>query len=128
LLIVAALDQSRLADLHARARDSGLDALVEVHDESEMERAVAAGATIIGINNRDLKTFQVDLGVTERLAAFAPPAVVLVGESGIFTAEDATRLAMVGVDAILVGESLIVSHDRAASIGALRGITATRRG
>lgn len=127
LLIVAALDQLQLSNLHSRARESRLDVLVEVHDETEMERAVAAGATIIGINNRDLKTFHVDLAVTERLASLTPSSAVLVGESGIFTADDATRLASVGVDAVLVGESLIVSQDRAASIGALRGIPVAQR-
>lgn len=128
LLIVAALDQSLLTDLHVTARQMGLDVLVEVHDEAEMERAVDAGASIIGINNRDLRTFNVDLAITERLAPLAPPEAVVVGESGIFTADDATRLALVGVDAVLVGESLIVSHDRAASIGALRGVAVAERG
>jgi indole-3-glycerol phosphate synthase len=128
LLIVAALDQSALIDLQTTARQMGLDVLVEVHDEAEMERAVDAEASIVGINNRDLRTFNVDLAITERLAPLAPPEAVLVGESGIFTADDATRLAVVGVEAVLVGESLIVSHDRAAAIGSLRGVAVAQRG
>ena len=82
-----------------------------------MERALQAGATLIGINNRDLRTFTVDLGVSERLAHMAPDEVVLVGESGIFTSDDARRMRAAGMDAVLVGESLIVAPDRAAAIG-----------
>lgn len=128
LLIVAALEQSLLVDLLQAAQELGLSVLVEVHDEAETQRALAAGASIVGINNRDLRTFNVDLAVTERLAPRVPPSAILVGESGIFTAEDATRLANVGVDAVLVGESLIVSPDRAVAIGALRGVAVTARG
>lgn len=127
LLIVAALDQRALGDLLAASRRLGLDALVEVHDEAEMERAAAAGAEIIGINNRDLRTFQVDLAVTERLAPHAPAGALLVGESGIFTAEDAARLTAAGVDAILVGESLIVAPDRSAAVRSLAGIAVAGR-
>jgi indole-3-glycerol phosphate synthase len=105
----------------------GLEALVEVHDEGEMERAIAAGAGVIGINNRDLRTFHVDLAVTERLAPLAPPDAVLVGESGIFAAADAARLAAAGVDAILVGESLIVATDRAGAVAALTGAPVRNR-
>ena len=121
LLIVAALDDPTLASLLARAQESGLDALVEVHDEPELDRALAAGATLIGINNRDLRTFAVDLATTERLAPLAPPGAVLVGESGIFTARDVARLGRAGVNAVLVGEGLILASDRAAAIRALRG-------
>ncbi len=129
LLIVAALDQRMLEQLLAVADRLGLDALVEVHDEEELRRAAAAGAAVIGINNRDLRTFDVDLAVTERLAPLAPPDAVLIGESGIFTAEDAARLAGAGVDAILVGESLIVAADRSAAVRALTGApVASRRG
>jgi indole-3-glycerol phosphate synthase len=129
LLIVAALDQPTLVDLLGRAKSLGLDALVEVHDEAEMGRAAEAGAAVIGINNRDLRTFTVDLAVTERLASLAPADTILVGESGIFAPEDAARLAAVGVDAILVGESLIVAADRSAAVGALAGArVASRRG
>jgi indole-3-glycerol phosphate synthase len=127
LLIVAALDQPTLASLLASAKHSGLDALVEVHDEGEMERALAAGAGVIGINNRDLRTFDVDLAVTELLAPLAPPDAVLVGESGIHTATDAARLAAAGVDAILVGESLIVATDRAGAVAALTGAPVRNR-
>jgi indole-3-glycerol phosphate synthase len=129
LLIVAALDQRTLTDLLTAARERGLGVLVEVHDEAELARAADAGAEVIGINNRDLHTFHVDLAVTERLAPLAPPETVLVGESGIFTVADAARLAAVGVDAILVGESLIVSPDRSAAVAALAGApVASRRG
>jgi indole-3-glycerol phosphate synthase len=121
LLIVAALDQRTLERLLATARELGLDALVEVHDEEEMRRAAAAGAGVIGVNNRDLRTFNVDLAVTERLAPLAPPEAVLVGESGISTTEDAARLATAGVDAILVGESLIVAGNRSDAVRALTG-------
>ena len=121
LLIVAALDDPALRSLLACARDYSLDALVEVHDERELDRAVVAGASLIGINNRDLRTFEVDLAVTERLAPQAPSDVVLVGESGIFTAAHATRLARAGVRAVLVGEGLILAPDRAAAVRALCG-------
>jgi indole-3-glycerol phosphate synthase len=81
-----------------------------------MERALAAGATLVGINNRDLRTFHVDLAVSERLAALVPEDVVLVGESGIFAADDARRMRSAGMDAVLVGESLIVAPNRADAI------------
>lgn len=119
LLIVAALTQVDLVRLLATTRNLGLEALVEVHDAQEMTRAIEAGADVIGINNRDLRTFHVDLAVTERLAPLAPPGTVLVGESGIFTAGEARRLAAAGVHAVLVGESLILSSDRAAAVRAL---------
>ncbi len=120
LLIVAALTDEALRDLMQGAAALGLEALVEVHDEREMERALRAGATLIGINNRDLRTFTVDLGVAERLAPMAPDDVLLVGESGIFTSDDARRMRSAGMDAVLVGESLIVAPDRAAAIDQLR--------
>jgi indole-3-glycerol phosphate synthase len=128
LLIVAALDQTSLTELLQTTKRLGLEALVEVHDERELERAADAGADAIGINNRDLRTFRVDLAVTERLAPLAPAGAVLVGESGIFTAEDAARLAAAGVDAILVGEALIVSPDRTAAVRALTGAGVATRG
>ncbi len=121
LLIVAALSDGALTRLLAEARGAGLDPLVEVHDESELSRAAAAGADLIGINNRDLRTFEVDLAVTERLAPLAPVEAVLVGESGIFSAADVSRLGRVGVAAVLVGEGVIVAPDRAAAVRRLLG-------
>jgi indole-3-glycerol phosphate synthase len=119
LLIVAALDDASLAELLAAAAASGMDALVEVHDEREMERATAAGATLVGINNRDLKSFSVDLGVSERLAPLAPEGCVVVAESGIFGPEEVKRLHDAGARAVLVGESLVTSPDRVAAMKAL---------
>lgn len=116
LLIVGALTDDRLISLMRAAAATGIETLVEVHDALEMERALVAGSTLIGINNRDLRTFKVDLAVTERLAKMVPDDVVLVGESGIFTREDAKRMREAGVDAVLVGESLIVAPDRTAAI------------
>ncbi len=120
LLIVAALSDEMLVALMQGAGSFELETLVEVHNESEMERALKAGATLIGINNRDLKTFSVDLGVAERLAKMAPEEITLVGESGIFTTDDASRMRAAGMDAVLVGESLIVAPDRAAAIEAIK--------
>ena len=120
LLIVGALTDRRLSELMKAARKLGVETLVEVHDETEMERALAAGATLIGINNRDLRTFKVDLAVTERLAPMVPEDIVLVGESGIFTKDDARRMRAAGMDAVLVGESLIVAPDRAQAIGQIK--------
>lgn len=121
LLIVAALDDSALAELHAAARDYGLQALVEVHDERELARALEAGATLVGINSRDLRTFEVDLATIERVAAQVPPEVTLVGESGIRTRDDVARLERAGVHAILVGETLMRAADPAATIRELVG-------
>jgi len=122
LLIVSALDPERLGDLHARAHALGLDALVEVHDEAEFEAALGVGATLVGVNNRDLRTFEVDLGVTERLARHLPAgdAVLLVAESGILGAEDIARLERAGARAHLVGESLMRQPDVAKALGELR--------
>jgi indole-3-glycerol phosphate synthase len=119
LIIMAMVDDARAAELHAEAVRFGMDALVEVHDEAEMERAAKLGATLVGVNNRDLKTFTVDLAVTERLAALAPPDSLLVGESGIFTPADTARLAAVGCKAMLVGESLMRQADVIAATRAL---------
>lgn len=121
LLIVAVLDDGLLGELLAVAREHRLDALVEVHDEAELDRTVAAGADLVGINNRDLRTFAVDLAVTERLAPLVPAGTTVVAESGVFDAADVGRLAEVGVHAVLVGESLIVAPDRAAAVRALLG-------
>jgi indole-3-glycerol phosphate synthase len=113
LLIVAILDDERLKQFHSLAVEAGLAALVEVHDEAELERAMAVGAQLIGVNNRDLKTFKVDLATTEKLAGklFSSPArrgsPLLVAESGIHTRADVERLVKCGANAILVGESLM---------------------
>ena len=116
LLIVAALERAQLKDLIALTRSRGIAALVEVHDQAETEAAVDAGAQVIGINHRDLKTFSVDLGLTERLRKLVPKEVVLVAESGIHTAADARRMREAGADAILVGEALMRAGDPAAQI------------
>ncbi len=111
LLIAAILSDDQLCELMALARELQMDSLVEVHNEAEVERALDAGADIIGINNRDLSTFQVDLATTERLRPLIPKDKVVVSESGISTRADAERLADCGVHAILVGEALITAPD-----------------
>ena len=116
LLIVAALQPDQLRDLIALARSRGIAALVEVHDEPETAAALDAGATVIGINHRDLRTFEVDLGLTTRLRKLVAPEVVVVAESGIHSAEDARRMREAGADAVLVGEILMRSADPAAQI------------
>src|SRR5262245_18084879 len=122
LLIVAILDDARLHDLLLAAHEYSVAALIEVHTEHEMERALKLEPRLIGINNRDLHTFTVDLDVSRRLAAMAPPDVTLVAESGISTADDVKMLAAAGVDAILVGESIVKSPDIGAQIRALTGV------
>ena len=107
LLIVAALTQDQLVRLLKGAQEFRLDALVEVHSLDELQRALEAGAEIVGINNRDLTTFDVDLAVTEKLCREVPDEIVLVSESGIKTLQDVARLRAYGVDAILVGEALM---------------------
>ncbi len=119
LVILAMVDDALAADLLSEAARSGMDALVEVHDEAELARAAALGATLVGINNRDLRTFAVDLAVTERLAAQAPAGALLVAESGVFSPADARRCAGAGASAILVGESLMRQADVAAATRAL---------
>jgi len=116
LLIVAALEPRQLKDLVALTKSRGMAALVEVHDEAETAAALEAGARAIGVNHRDLKTFAVDLGLTERLRKLVPREVVLVAESGIHSAADARRMREAGADAILVGEALMRSADPAAVI------------
>ena len=116
LLIVAALNRPALEELLRVTRSRGLAALVEVHDEKEAEAAVAFGAKVIGVNHRDLRTFKVDLGLTERLRKTVPSEIVLVAESGIHSPEDARRMREAGADAILVGEMLMRSADPAALI------------
>ncbi|MEX0757344.1 MAG: indole-3-glycerol phosphate synthase TrpC [Acidimicrobiia bacterium] len=116
LLIVALLSDDQLAHFLGVAREAGLEALVEVHTDGEAERAVAAGPTIVGVNNRDLTTFDVDLATAEQIAARLVDVPVTVAESGIFTAADAGRMRRAGYDAVLVGESLVKSGDPAAGI------------
>jgi indole-3-glycerol phosphate synthase len=115
LIIVAALDDAQMAEIEAAARELGMDVLVEVHNEAEMERAAALQSRLIGINNRDLKRFVTDLATTERLAPLAPEGTLLVGESGINTHADVLRLAACGTRTFLVGESLMREPDVAAA-------------
>jgi indole-3-glycerol phosphate synthase len=121
LLIAAALAPSELAELHDLALQLGLDALVEIHDEVELEHALAAGATLIGVNQRDLMTFQVDHERAVRMAGVIPDGAVKVAESGVRGADDARSLWAAGYDAVLVGETLVTAADPAAAITALRG-------
>lgn len=107
LIILSMVDDALAADLLAEARRFGMDALIETHDEAEMARAVALGGDLIGINNRSLRTFEVDLSATARYAAMAPAGALLVAESGIFTASDVAEVSAAGARAILVGESLM---------------------
>ena len=127
LLIAAALDDAMLAELHALSVAIGLDALVEVHDEDELARALGIGARLVGVNQRDLTTFEVDHERARRLAGSIPAGVVAVAESGVRDAEDARRLADAGYDAVLVGETLVRSPDRAAAVAGLCGLPVTAR-
>jgi indole-3-glycerol phosphate synthase len=122
LLIVAALDDAELRDFHTLATDLDLDVLVEVHDEDELERALAIGSTLIGVNQRDLRTFEVDTARATRVARKIPGSVIRVAESGIQGPNDARPLADAGYDAVLVGESLVRSGDPAAAVAALRAV------
>ena len=122
LLIVAALEQAELAQLHETALSLGLAALVEVHDERELERAADLGARLIGINNRDLTTLRVDIRRTFELLPAVPPGAAVVAESGLRSAEDLAELEEAGVDAVLIGEALMRSADIE---GACRGLTGT---
>ena len=121
LVILAMVDDGLATELLAEAARLGMDALVETHDAAEMERANRLGATLIGINNRDLRTFTVDLANTERLADAAPPDALLVTESGIFTPGDVARLEWSGARAMLVGESLMRQDDVIAATRTLLG-------
>jgi indole-3-glycerol phosphate synthase len=118
LLIVAALDDETLRRLYDEAKGLSLDVLVEVHDLREMERALELGADLIGVNNRNLKTFTVDLATTERLAEEVPDDVLLVSESGIKSLEDARRVLEAGANAVLIGEALMRAHDPSREIEA----------
>ena len=119
LIIVAALDDTEMAEIEAAAIERRMDVLVEVHDEAEIDRAAKLKSRLIGVNNRDLKTFTTDLATTERLAALAPENTLLVGESGIASHDDCQRLARSGVRSFLVGESLMRQADVTAATRAL---------
>lgn len=120
LLIADALEASLLGELVGLGRELGMAALVESHDAEALERAAASGAELIGINNRDLRTFTVDLATTERLAPLVPAGRVIVGESGVGGGSDVSRLLAAGAHAVLVGESLMRAEDAAALVTALK--------
>lgn len=127
LLIAAALSDEELGAFHTLARELGMDALVEVHDHDELERALAVGADLVGVNQRDLKTFEVDPKRCALLAGSIPPEVVAVAESGIAGPEDAAALAEAGYQAVLVGESLLRAADRREAVGAMSGLAVGHR-
>jgi len=122
LLIVAALDDETLRRLYDEAKEFQLDVLVEVHNLPEMDRALDLGADLIGINNRNLKTFEIDLATTEQLAEEVPDEVLLVSESGIKTPGEARRALVAGANAVLIGESLMRAHDPSREIEAYLAI------
>lgn len=119
LIILAMVDDPMAADLLSEARRFGMDALIETHDETEMARARSLGGDLVGINNRSLRTFEVDLAVTERLSPLAPPGALLVAESGVFTPGDVSRVSDARAGAVLVGESLMRQADVEAATRAL---------
>jgi len=121
LLIARILDEATLAALLHHARSLALDALVEVHDESDAKKAVRAGAGLVGINHRDLASFRIDLGVSERIVPLLSPGTIVVAESGISRPEDVARLARLGVRAVLVGEHFMRQDDLAAAVRSLVG-------
>jgi indole-3-glycerol phosphate synthase len=118
---VRILDDARLRDLQALALELGMDVLVEVHDQPELERALHAGSSLVGVNNRDLQSFHTDLELSVRLARRVPESVTLIAESGIRTPDDVKRLGAAGVHAVLVGESLMRQDDLRSAAAALCG-------
>jgi len=124
VLLIVAVVPDRLAELGAEARALGLDVLVEVHDARELELALRAGADLIGINNRNLRDFSIDLATTERLRPAIPPGIAVVGESGVETPADMRRMAAAQVDAVLIGSALMRSADPGAQLAALRAAAA----
>ena len=122
LLLCAILDDAQLREYLALCEDLGLSALVEAHDEAEVDRALSAGARILGVNNRDLKNFTVDTENSRRLRARIPEDVLFVSESGVRTAEDVARLAAIGADAVLIGETLMRAPDKTAKLRELKGL------
>ena len=130
LIIMASVGDGQAAELEAAARGWGMDVLVEVHDEAELERATRLSSPLIGVNNRDLRTFETDIEVTKRLAKLAPPETELVAESGLATPDDLADLARYGARRFLIGESLMRQTDVEAATRALlaRPLTAVRGG
>lgn len=122
LLIVSALTDGQLARFTSLTRSAGMSALVETHDESEIKRALKAGAKIIGVNNRNLKTFDVDFDNTLRLRELVPADILFVAESGVKTAADVKKLSAHGVDAVLIGETLMKSEDKIAALKELKSL------
>jgi indole-3-glycerol phosphate synthase len=122
LLICVLLEQQTLKDFISAARELSLDCLVEIHSEDEAREALAAGARIIGINNRDLVTFNVDTGLTSRLKKQLPSGILTVAESGIKSADDIRKLKDTGIDAVLIGESLMKTGDKKAFLRELRAV------
>jgi indole-3-glycerol phosphate synthase len=127
LAIVAGLSDAELAEMMAEARGYDLDVLVEVHTEAELQRALAVGAKLLGINNRNLHTFETDLAVTEELLPLVPAGVVVISESGVKSQDDVRRLVAGGARGVLVGESLMRADDKGEAIRALKGAVAAAR-
>src|SRR5262249_12980832 len=127
LLIVAALDDAQLLDLHAHARGRGLAVRVEVHDAAELERALAIAPEIVGVNARDLSTFAEDLATGEQMVTTIPAGTIAVAESAIRSVDDARRMAAAGFDAVLVGEALVRADDPAAMVQAFASVPTLAR-
>jgi indole-3-glycerol phosphate synthase len=128
LLIARALDPGDLDRMARAAREFGLETVIEVRDEGELRRAVAAGATAIGINNRDLETLEIDRETSLRLLPIVPPEIAAIAESGVRSAEDVRAMARAGADAVLVGSTISAAQDPAAAVRALVGVARVARG